>query len=110
MRSKEFKTAQLAVCPYLKLNGLRYLRSEIAIGKYDKPMVMFVFEDPRGVGKDLELDFFKSDFKQYRDMLFFFRNEIEKLMRNVDRVNLIDSRKNDEKYIDESQDDDVKEG
>lgn len=109
MRNKEFRTDQLAVCPYLMLQGLKYSRSEVALGKYDKPVVVFVFEDPHGVGKDLELDFVKSDFKRYRDMLFFFRNEIEKLMRNVDRINLKTKRREDDKYIDEESDE-VKEG
>lgn len=106
MRNKEFKTDQLAVAPYLMLQGLRYLRSEISMGKYDKPVVVFVFEDPHGVGKDLELDFVKSEFKRYRDITFFFRNEIEKLMRKVDRVNIQEQRQNDDKYNDK----DVKEG
>jgi len=108
MKNKEFKTDQLAVCPYILLNGLKYLRSEISLGKYDKPVVVFVFEDPHGVGKDLELDFVRSDFKRYRDTLFFFRNEIEKLMRKIDHVNLKERRKKDEKYIDEHGD--IKEG
>lgn len=108
MRDKEFRTDQLAIAPYLLLNGLKYLRSEISLGKYDKPVVVFVFEDPYGVGKDLELDFVKSEFKKYRDTLFFFRNEIEKLMRKVDRVNLQELRKNDDKHNDNEKD--IKEG
>ena len=107
MKNNEFKTDQLAVCPYLLLNGLKYLRSEVSMNKYDKPVVVFIFEDIHGVGKDLELDFMRSDFKRYRDMLFFFRNEIEKLMRKIDRVNLQDHRKSDEKFIDAE---DIKEG
>ena len=106
---KEFKTDNLALCPYLQLEGLKYLRAELSLGKYDRPVVSFVFEDTRGVGRDLELEFVRSDFKKYRDMFFFFRNEIEKLKRQVDRVNLLESRKHDDKYIDE-QSDDIKEG
>ncbi len=104
MRNKEFKTDQLAVAPYLMLQGLKYLRAEISMGKYEKPVVVFVFEDPHGVGKDLELDFVKSEFKKYRDVTFFFRNEIEKLMRKVNKANIQEQRKNDPKY------NDIKEG
>lgn len=93
-----YKTDNLAVCPYLEMNGLKYIQAEISIGKYDKPVVSFLFEDPLGVGRDLELDFSKSDFKKYRDIFFFFRNEIEKLKRRVDQVNLQESRANDDKY------------
>jgi hypothetical protein len=100
MSSKTFITEQLAVCPYLQMNGLKYLRAELSIGKNDKPVVCFVFEDPLGVGKDLELDFTKSEFKKYRDMTFFFRNEIEKMRKQLERVRLEDSRKEDDKYVD----------
>ncbi len=98
---KEYRTDSLALCPYLHLHGLKYSRAEIGIGKNDKPVVQFVFEDPTGVGRDLELDFTHSNEKKYRDMLFFFRNEIEKLKRKVDKVNKEESRQNDDKYFGE---------
>lgn len=101
---KEYKTDILALCPYLQMNGLKYLRSDIGLGKNDKPVVLFIFEDRLGMGKDLELDFMKSDVKRYRDLLFFFRNEIEKIKRKLDRINLEDSRKKDDKYYDPSDD------
>jgi hypothetical protein len=97
--AKEFKTDNLALCPYLELYGLKYLRSELSLGKNDKPIVCFIFEDKRGVGRDLELDFVRSNEKRYRDLLFFFRNEIEKLKRKLDRMNLNESRKKDDKYF-----------
>ena len=99
--NKIHKTDNLAVCPYLLMQGLKYIKAEISLGKYDKPVVSFLFEDPLGVGRDLELDFSKSDFKQYRDVFFFFRNEIEKLKRQVDHVNMKQRRMTDEKYADE---------
>jgi len=95
---REFKTDNLALCPFLELNGLKYLRTEPSIGKNDKPVVAFVFDDPNGVGKDLELDFVRSTYKKYRDLLFFFRNEIEKMKRKLDRINLEEQRRNDDKY------------
>ena len=103
-RNKEYKTDNLAICPFLQLNGLKYLRPELSLGKHDKPVVSFVFEDPLGLGRDLELDFVKSDFKKYRDMFFFFRNEIEKLKRQLDYINLREQRASDDKYIDENMD------
>lgn len=105
---KEYKTESLAVAPYLLMNGLKYVKSEISIGKYDKPVVSFVFEDPHGLGRDIELDFTKSEIKKYRDVFFFFRNEIEKLKRTIDYVNLKNQRSKDDKYADEHVD--VKEG
>lgn len=97
-KSKEYRTDNLGLCPYLELNGLKYLRSELGIGKHDKPVVSFVFEDRLGMGKDLELQFVRSNEKKYRDLLFFFRNEIEKLKRKLDRINLEEIRKTDIKY------------
>ena len=95
---KEFRTDSLALCPYLEMNGLKYIRADIGVGKNDKPVVSFIFEDKLGIGKDLELDFVRSDVKRYRDLLFFFRNEIEKLKRKIDRINLEEGRKGDDKY------------
>lgn len=77
----EFKTDNLALCPFLEMHGLKFLRTEVSVGKYDKPTVLFVFQDKLGQGRDLQLDFMRSDFKRYRDLLFFFRNEIEKVNR-----------------------------
>ena len=77
----EFKTDNLALCPFLEMHGLKFLRTEVSVGKYDKPTVLFVFQDKLGQGRDLQLEFMRSDFKRYRDLLFFFRNEIEKVNR-----------------------------
>lgn len=101
MDNREYRTDNLAVCPYLQMNGLKYIRSELSLGKNDKPVVSFVFEDSLGVGIDLELDFAKSDFKRYRDIFFFFRNEIEKLKRQIEHLNLKQSRSKDDKYASE---------
>ena len=97
---KEYRTDNLALCPYLQMNGLHYKRAEIELGKNDKPVVSFIFEDPSGLGRDLELAYTDSEFKRYRDIFFFFRNEIEKLKRKLDKINLSESRKHDDKYVD----------
>lgn len=81
----EFKTDNLSLCPFLEMQGLKFLRTEVSVGKYDKPTVLFVFQDKLGQGRDLQLDFMRSDFKKYRDLLFFFRNEIEKVNRNLNQ-------------------------
>lgn len=80
---REFKTDNLAFCPFLEMNGLKFLRTEVTVGKHDKPTVLFVFQDSLGQGRDLQLDFMRSDYKRYRDLLFFFRNEIEKVNRSL---------------------------
>ena len=108
--SKEFRTDNLALCPYLQLKGLKYLRAELSLGKNDKPVVSFVFEDPYGVGRDLELDFAKSEYKQYRDIFFFFRNEIERLKRQIEHLSRKERERQDEKYIDEYSKEKVKDG
>lgn len=91
-----YRTDNLGLCPFLEMNGLKYLRAEPALGKNDKPVVMFLFEDPAGVGPDLEFDFVKGPFKKYRDMLFYFRNEIEKMQRKLDRIQRDENR--DDKF------------
>jgi len=96
--NKEYRTDSLGLAPYLELNGLKYIKSEISLGKHDKPVVVFVFEDRLGIGKDLELDFMRSNEKRYRDLLFFFRNEIEKLKRKVDHLNMQESRSSDDRF------------
>lgn len=95
-----FKTDNLSLCPYLQINGLKYLGVEPGINKYDKPVVFFVFEDRNGIGRDLEIDFVKSSFKDYRDLWFFFRNEVEKSAKKLAKLQLEERRKNDDKYID----------
>jgi hypothetical protein len=99
--TKEYRTDNLALCPFIQLQGLKYLRAELSLGKYDKPVVVFVFEDSRGVGRDLELEFTRSEFKAYRDLFFFFRNEIEKMKRKLDKINHEESRIGDDKYFGE---------
>lgn len=96
---KEFKTDNLSLCPFLQMNGLKYLRADISLGRNDKSVVSFIFEDPRGIGRDLELDFTKSQFKQYRDIFFFFRGEIERLKRQLEQLNHLERERQDEKHI-----------
>ena len=97
--SKEYRTDSLGLCPFFQMNGLKYIRSELTLGKHDKPVVVFVFEDKLGVGKDLELDFMRSNEKRYRDLLFFFRNEIEKKNRQLRNIEEREERSaNDKRF------------
>jgi len=100
-KTKEYRTDNLALCPFIQMQGLKYLRAELSLGKYDKSVVVFIFDDPKGVGRDLELEFTRSEFKAYRDLFFFFRNEIEKIKRKLDKINHEESRKDDPKYFGE---------
>lgn len=86
MSEKEFKTDNLALCPFLLINGLKYLRVEHSVGKSDRLIANFVFEDPLGVGRDLQMDFMRSNEKKYRDAWFFFRNELERSIRKPDKI------------------------
>jgi hypothetical protein len=87
MSEKVFKTDNLALCPFILMNGLKYLRVEHSLGKNDKLVAVFVFEDLLGVGRDLQMDFMRSNEKKYRDLWFFFRNELERSIKKLDRVN-----------------------
>lgn len=107
---KEFATSNLALAAYLYVKGLEYSGTGTTVGKNDKSMVVFKFADPLGVGKDLELDYMKSEFKLFRDSIYFFRNEIDRVDRQIQRQIMLDRQRNDEKYIDENTDEEIKEG
>jgi len=105
-KDKEYRTDNLALCPFLILNGLKYLRATIALGKNDRPVVSFIFEDKLGMGRDLELQYTRSDFKEYRDLFFFFRNEIEKIKKKMEKIAREEARAKDDKYYDPKKDGD----
>ena len=73
----EFKTDNLSLAPYLFNRGLKFLRTEYGLGKNNKRKVIFVFDDPKSVGKELERSFLNSDEKKYKDSLHYFRNQIK---------------------------------
>jgi len=81
MTEKIFKTDQLALCPYLQMNGIKYIRTDVHLDKNNKPKAILLFKDENGIGKDLEINFRFSSEKIYRDLGYFFRNEIEKSIR-----------------------------
>ena len=75
-----YKSDNLALAPYLTLNGLKYIKKE-ATKENGKIKIYFIFQDDENKGEQLSLDFNRSDFKQYRDLTLFFRTEIEKAKR-----------------------------
>ena len=109
MITKTYTTDSLALCPYLAMNGLKYIKAELTLGKHDKPTVSFLFEDPKGMGKDLELEFFKSEHKEYREYFFYFRNEIEKMKRTVDKAQVLEEKEKREAVY-TGEDKNIKEG
>jgi len=74
--SKFFITSNFALCGYLEIKGLRYMKAEISKDRHSKYKVDFYFLDPENRGRDLELDFRFSDEKKYRDALFYYRKII----------------------------------
>lgn len=96
---RKYTTDNLALCAYLQLKGLKFIESELSIGKHDKPVVLFHFEDKLGLGQDLALEFSHSEIKKYRDIFFFFRGEIENLRRKIDSINSTTKRKERESYF-----------
>jgi len=81
MDSKYFITSNFALCGFLDIKGLRYVKAELEkderTGKFK---VDFYFLDPKNEGSDLEWNFKHSDEKKYRDALFYYRKIInEKL-------------------------------
>lgn len=74
-----FETADLDLAAYLAHNELKFLGSRV---EYDKNQrrakAVMRFEDPRGVGRDLERSFISSAEKQYRDHHKWFLREAHK--------------------------------
>lgn len=65
-----FKTSNIALAAYLKLKGLRLTECS----RDDK--FCFVFEDPDGVAKELEIEFVNSDMRKYDDEMRSLKNMI----------------------------------
>jgi len=74
---KIFKTDNLALAPFLSMQGLKYVGCDIDTRNHNVYKVVFMFEDPRDIGNEMALDFTNSREKLYRGKYAFFRNEIE---------------------------------
>ena len=79
-----FKTSNYALCGYLEINGLKYIKAEKSYDRKGKAKVDFIFEDDELRGLDLEMEFRHSQEKKYRDSLFFYRKIISEILEGDD--------------------------
>jgi hypothetical protein len=70
MNENNFETSNIALAAYLKLKGLRLIKCS----RDDK--FNFIFEDPGGQAKDLEIEFVNSDMRKYDDEMRSLKNII----------------------------------
>lgn len=77
-----YKCENLALMPYLQMNGLEYTGKEVSIIE-NRAQVVAVFNDPRDIGSELAMAWNNSSEKQYRDWWTFFRNEINKALSGL---------------------------
>jgi len=84
--TKTFATDNLALAPFLFNKGLKFMNTEIGIGKNNRKKVFFIFEDPKSVGKELEMSFMRSDEYKYKTTLHYFRNQIKLAQENDRRI------------------------
>jgi len=61
MEKQIYKTSDLALAAYLKLNGLKFVKGN-RDGKFQ-----FVFEDPENKAEDLAIEFVNSEFRKFDD-------------------------------------------
>ena len=72
-----FTTDSLALCPYLAMNNLHYVGTEIG----ERGKTIFIFADPKNLGPNLSMDFMKSNERTYKNLWNFFRNELNKKLQ-----------------------------
>lgn len=83
--SKIYKTDNLSLAPYLDKEGLKYIGYDIESSNDIVNKIVFLFEDPRGIGSELALAFTSSPERVYRNKYGFFRNEIETAKKKLRR-------------------------
>jgi len=68
-----YETDNLSLCPYLAMNGLKYvgIKKQNTSKKY-----IFIFEDDKFQGTDLAMGFLNSDERKYKNFWSYFRNEL----------------------------------
>ena len=74
-----YRTDSLALCPYLAVNDLTYVGTEID----NQNKVVFIFKDPNNIGHELAMSFVRSRERTYKNMWNFFRNEVDVAKRKV---------------------------
>jgi hypothetical protein len=75
-----FTTSNFALCGYLEVRGLKYVKADLSKDRKDKINVVFYFLDPNKQGQDFELEFRFSSEKKYRDALFYYKKIIQELL------------------------------
>lgn len=83
MDMKYYKTDNLALAPFLSMQGLKYIGCDIDSRNENVYKVVFIFEDSRDIGNELALEFTNSKERLYRNKYAFFRNEIEKAKKKI---------------------------
>jgi len=83
---KTFETDSLALAPFLLNRGLKFMKTEVGIGKNNRKKVFFIFADPKEVGKELEMTFLHSDERRYKESTHYFRNQIKLAQENDGRI------------------------
>lgn len=68
-----YRTDNLALCPYLAIHGLTYIKAEMT----DSGKIFFLFDDPENKAKSLTMAFASSPERRYKTYWQIFRNEID---------------------------------
>lgn len=80
-----YKCENLALMPYLQMNGLSYMGYDIEMTE-NRIHVVAKFDDPRNVGSDLAMAWNNSGEKAYRDWWQYFRDQINRALRkNIEK-------------------------
>ena len=69
-----FRTSDLALAPFLVINGLEFLATELS--QDDENEVVFVFNDVQNRGRDLAMLWHRSAEKTYHGLWSYFRGEL----------------------------------
>lgn len=80
-----YETEILSLMPYLQMHGLKYL-DYVAKQEDGRSRVVVRFADPREIGSDLAMSWNNCSEKQYRDWWTFFRNEIDKALKELNNA------------------------
>lgn len=74
-----FKTANLALCPFLVKHGLEYIGTELEDGNETK--IVFIFRDPQNRANDIAMLWPRSDEAAYHSTWAYFRNALSMALK-----------------------------
>jgi len=75
-----YSTSNLNLMAYVRRHGLKYIESTTEYS-HGRTKVIAIFEDPDNLGSSLELKWQNSKDKEFQDWRIFFRNEIDKTLK-----------------------------